>query len=167
MRKFLLWALLVAAIAYGGVQVYISKRMKGPRWENLVPAMKQKVLDALTAAEKAGLPVMFWDGWRSIEEEKQHMATGASKLTDPYNTRHLWGSAVDIVFRDALGMPSWPPADDPRWAQLEQIAISVGLSHPISWDKPHFELPGFSLASVRAEFGTDYQAYLRDQGVMV
>jgi hypothetical protein len=167
MRKILLWTLLIIAIAYGGARMYISKRMKGPRWDMLTPDMKLKVLDLLRAAETAGLRVMFWEGWRSVEAEQAEMAKGTSKLKDAYNTRHLWGSAADIVFRDALDMPSWPDIKDPRWAQLIAVGESVGLAHPISWDGPHFELPGFSIKEVRSEYGTNYAAYLRDQGVTV
>ena len=64
-------------------------------------------------------------------------------------------------------MPSWPNIKDPRWAQLIAVAESVGLVHPISWDGPHFELPGFSVKEVRGQYGTDFASYLRDQGVMV
>jgi hypothetical protein len=169
LKKFLLWALLltgVGALLYGGYAM-ITKRMIGPRWNNLVPAMKQKTLDLLTAAAKVGLKVMFWEGWRSVEDEQADIDKKTSHLTDPYNTHHLWGSAVDIVLVDPAGLPSWPDASDPRWAQLQAIGESVGLKHPISWDKPHFELPDFSIADARAQYGTDYESYLADQGVPV
>lgn len=168
--KNILYAALFGIVAlfllWGGYKI-VTDRMTGDRWGKLLPEMQQKTLALMQAAAAAGLDVMFYDGWRSVEDEEAHIEAGTSKLTDPYNTRHLWGAAVDIVFRNAAGFPIWPGADDPRWLKLQKLGEGVGLVHPIIWDKPHFELPDFNLASVRKMYGEDFEAYLSDNGVAV
>lgn len=164
---FLTFAVIAILIYFFGRKAVtiVTDRMTGDRWNKLLPEMQVKVLDLLDRAGKAGLDVMFFEGWRSVEDEQADIDKGTSKLKDPYNTHHLWGAAADIVFRNAAGFPSWPAASDPRWAQLEQIGNDALLNHPITWDKPHFELPDFNIASIRADYGTDYDQYLSDNGV--
>jgi hypothetical protein len=174
MRKILLWTLLIMAIAYGGTRMYISKRMKGPRWDRLTPGTKQKTLDLLAQAENEGLNVMFWDGWRDTEEQTKNIQAGTSFVKNPLNSKHPWGIAVDIVFVDALGMPSWPdpkvPANLEQWKKLGELGERVGFSWGGRWkafDGPHFQEPGINTADLRTQYGDQPLAYLREQGVMV
>jgi hypothetical protein len=139
--------------------------MKGDNWNLLPGSMQNKTLLTLDRANAAGLGVMFFEGHRTVEDELKNIEKGTSKVTDPYNTVHLWGGAVDIVFENALGLPYWPEADDPRWEQLATIAATAGLSHPISWDKPHFQDPDFNIKTVRAAWGEDFEGYLQTKGV--
>lgn len=143
----------------------VMDRMNGDRWNKLLPDMQEKTTALLEKAQESGLDVMFFEGWRSPLAEQADIDKGTSHLKDPYNSHHVWGAAVDIVFRNSLGAPTWPDASDPRWSQLEKIGLSVGLVHPITWDKPHFELPGFSIISVRNNYGSNYDLYLADNGV--
>lgn len=166
MKKAILFVLFLAFLAFGGIFFMNRKRMSGPSWNNLAPTMKAKIIALLDRANAAGLSVMFWEGWRSVEDEQKHIDNGTSKLSDPFNTVHLWGHAADVVFSIA-GVPSWPDLSDPRWSELIAIANSVGLVHPISWDGPHFEEPGFKVATIRAEYGNDWAQYLTDKGVNV
>lgn len=163
---FLLIALALVVFGYGGIVVYNKLRMTGDRWGRLTPSMKRKVQALLDKAAVSGLSVMFFDGWRSPEDEQADIDKGVSKLKDPYNTVHVWGSAADIVF-DVAGVPSWPDLSDPRWTQLRNLAADVGLVHPISWDGPHFQDADFSLTAARSEYGQDYLAYLSDEGISV
>jgi hypothetical protein len=172
-KRFGWWLLLGAGallLVGGGAGYYImTQRMTGPRWDRLLPEMKTKALALLTAAEKAGLSVMFWEGWRDPAVEVANIASGTSKLKDPLNSMHVWGSAVDIVFKNAAGMPEWPPATDPRWKQLAQIAKSLGLVSgglAWGWDWDHFQLPG-NLSALRSTYGTNYLAYIQRSGATV
>jgi len=148
----------------------ISGRMSGPRWDRLTPEAKAKATELLNAAQAQGLDVMFWDGWRDPEEEKKHIAAGTSKLKDPLNTLHAWGTAFDIVFRGALGQPTWPDASDPRWRQLAELGASLGLFSgglTWGWDWPHFQLAGITAADLRSRYGDNFLAYLTDSGATV
>lgn len=145
-------------------------RMSGPRWDRLTPEAKAKATELLNAAQAQGLDVMFWDGWRDPEEEKKHIADGTSKLKDPLNTLHAWGTAFDIVFRNAIGGPTWPPSNDPRWRQLAELGANLGLFSgglTWGWDWPHFQLAGITAADLRARYGSDFLAYLTDSGATV
>lgn len=168
------WLLLGAGallLLGGGTGYYImTQRMTGPRWDRLLPAMKSKTIALLDAAGKAGLQVMFWEGWRDPAVELADEQSGHSKLKDPYNSMHIWGAAADFAFRNAAGLPEWPPVTDPRWRQLAEIGQSVGLfSGGLNWgwDWGHFQLPGLSLASLRSQYGTNYLAYLQQNGTAV
>lgn len=160
---------LLVAVAGGGYAV-TTQRMTGPRWTRLLPEARAKAQQLIAAARAAGLDVMFWDGWRSPEESAANAAAGTSKLADPYNSHHVWGAAVDIVFRNAAGLPVWPTDTDPRWRQLAEIGQRLGwLSGGLAWgwDWGHFQLRSVSMADLRARWGTDYLAFLRSAGVAV
>lgn len=146
-----------------------TQRMSGPRWTRLLPEARAKAQQLVQAARSAGLDVMFWDGWRSPEESAANAAAGTSKLTDPYNSYHVWGAAFDIVFRTATGLPTWPPETDPRWRQLAEIGQRLGLySGGLNWgwDWPHFQLQSVSMPAVRQRWGSDYLAFLKSNGVL-
>lgn len=159
---------LLAIVAIFGKKavMFVTDRMNGDRWNKLTPETQNRTIDLLNRAEAAGLDVMFFEGWRSVEQEQADIAAGTSHLSNPYDTYHLWGIAVDIVFVNAAGFPSWPDASDPRWNTLANCGIAAGFVHPISWDKPHFQLP-VSLASIRKKYGEDYASYLADKGVQL
>jgi hypothetical protein len=166
MKKSQLILLLVLGfIGFAYFGGFVNKRkMIGETWDKLIPSIKEKVLATLAQAEAEGLSVMFFEGWRSPEDEQADIDKGTSHLTDPYNGHHVWGAAADIVFMNYLGFASWPDASDPRWQQLIDIGISKGLNHPISWDKPHFEDPSFNLSIARAQYGNDYEQYIKNNG---
>lgn len=150
----------------------ITERMRGPRWEGLLPEVKEKTLDLLALAKKEGLEVMFWEGWRSEGEQLQKMAKGVSFVKDPLNGKHLWGMAVDIVFRNAAGLPSWPdpkiPENKAKWERLGKIGESLGFEWGGRWknyDGPHFQL-STNLKLVRMSYSRP-GTFLKDKGVMV
>jgi len=175
MEKRTGWWLLLGAGALlllgGGAGYYMMMaRMSGPRWDRLLPETKARTLALLAAAQAAGLQVMFFKGWRDPAVEAQNIQNGTSHLKDPYDTRHTWGAAVDLTFKNALGMPYWPPVTDPRWKQLAELGVAQGFkSGGLSWgwDWGHFELPNFDLAGIRSTYGRNYLAYLSNNGVAV
>ncbi len=152
----------------GAVSTQINKRrMKGERWNNLLPSAKSKAIALLRMANDEGLNVMFWDGWRSPSETIKNMKAGTTKVKDPYGSLHTWGSAFDIVF-SRNGQPYWPPATDPRWQRLGAIGKRLGLvwggNFRSFFDGPHFQLPGVSVSRLKQRYGNDYMAYLASRG---
>jgi len=164
-------ALLMAsglAFALWGVHKMSGNNRHGPSWDRLVPEMRHKVLQLLDQAQRAGLSVMFFQGWRSPRQEHANQAKGTSFLSDALNSYHIWGAAADIVFKNALGQPYWPDASDPRWQQLGAIGKRLGLTWGGDWhhkDMAHFQLP-ISMAQLRQQYGNDFLAYLHDQGAI-
>lgn len=127
-----------------------------------VPALGGQPLDARSESKLAGvhpdlvkvvrlaaitapLPFVVLEGMRSVERQKQLVASGASQTM---RSRHLTGHAVDIAPLGANGQVSW---DWPLYHRLapamKQAAEEVGV--PIEWggdwksfkDGPHWQLP--------------------------
>ena len=177
--RFPWWLVAVGAaiMAMGGGYLIVTKRQVGNRWTRLLPETRSKAQQLIDKANAAGLRVMFWDGWRAPEESAKNIAAGTSQLSDPYNSYHVWGLAFDLVFVNDAGLPTWledrsKPAGwvDPRWRQLAALGESLGLYSGglhWGWDWPHFQMPGTSVASLRASYGTNYQAFLSQRGVAV
>ena len=173
MRNVPWWLFLVGAgmllLAGGGVYVVTANRRSGPRWAHLLPEARAKADQLVSQARAAGLDVMFWEGWRSLEDSAKNMQAGTSKIKNPLDSLHVWGVAFDIVFRNAAGLPAWPPETDPRWRQLAEIGQRLGLvSGGISWgwDWPHFQLPGYTASALRANYNNNYLAFLSSRGVV-
>lgn len=150
-----------------GAAIVAKTRKSGPRWTGLTPAARAKVNELEQAAKARGLNVMFWDGWRSPASSAANIAAGTSKLKDPLNSTHVWGVGFDVVFRNAAGLPFWPPDNDPRWRQLAEVGRSIGLFSgglAWGWDWPHFQLPGVNLVDIRHRWGANYAGFLASQG---
>jgi hypothetical protein len=172
-RRLGLWwlAILAGALAIAAVPVVTSvlDRKRGPRWERLHPELRRLVPLIEAEARRQGLEVMFWDGWRDPQASAANIAAGTSKLKDPYNSAHVWGLAVDFVFRGPLGEPRWPADTDPRWRKLAAIFERFGLKSGglmWGWDWPHAELPGYAMANLRARYGTDFLAFVQQSATM-
>lgn len=117
-----------------------TNRQSGPRWDNLHPDVKRICNAHITLARQRGLDVMFWEGWRSIEDQKVNMEKGTSKTKNPLSGYHVWGLAYDLVFRTTAGLPSWDESND--WKQLADIGEEVGMysgGKNWGWDWPHFQ----------------------------
>lgn len=174
---WLLLGLAALALAAGGGYVAVTSRQVGPRWYRLLPEARAKAAELVRQANAAGLPVMFWEGWRTPEASAKNIAAGTSQVSHPLNSLHVWGAAFDIVFRNAAGLPTWledksKPKGwvDPRWLQLAEIGRRLGLvSGGLSWgwDWPHFQLPGYSAGQLRAQYSDNYLAFLGSRGVAV
>lgn len=171
--RFPWWLLALGAVAMlaaGGGYVMTTQRQSGPRWHRLLPEARTKAQQLIDQARAAGLDVMFWDGWRSPEDSQKNIDAGTSKVSDPFNSLHVWGAAFDIVFRNAAGLPVWPPDTDPRWRQLAEIGRRLGLYSGglhWGWDWPHFQLADYTAGVLRASYGNNYQAFLAQRGVAI
>ncbi len=183
--------LLLAAAGAGGYYV-ATNRMRGRRWSFLLPVMQQRAQQHLDAATRAGLDVMFYDGWRDPVDTRANIERGTSKVKDEFASPHTWGVAYDLVFRHPVtGLPWWPPiwgkdaAGNPvfilenykQWEAMGKIGESLGLTWGGRWfnpltlkgffDGPHFQLKPLSMAYLRRTYQNDYAGYLTAQGVAV
>lgn len=163
--------LLVGAIAGGGYWAVTAGRRQGKRWAWLTAEARTKATALVAEANRQGLNVMFWDGWRDPQVTLENIAKGTTKVKDAYGSRHTWGVAFDLVFKNPVGLPSWPDADDPRWQKLGRIGKQMGLrwggDFSTFFDGPHFYLPSFSMATARRVYGINYQGWLAYKGVRI
>lgn len=147
---------------------YPIRTGKGPKWDNLPARNKRLITTMLTRAQLAGLNVGFFDGWRSPKTQLTKMSAG--KLSNPYNSYHVWGEAWDIVFLDRNGNWTWPPKSDPRWESLGRIGEALGLKWGGRWtsffDGAHFQT-NISMSAIRSAWNQNTIAYLRRAGVNV
>ncbi len=154
----------------------ISARMKGPRWDNLLPEVRRRVLLLLERAKAEGLDVDFFSGWRSVESQLENMANGYSWVTDPLDSYHAWGMAVDIPFVGVTGF-TWPDPDVPenmeRWQKLGAIGKALGFTWGGDWakkgkfDGAHFQFNVATPSSLKTAYNRDPLAFLRENGVPV
>lgn len=117
----------------------------------LHPALTQKVERLIEKADAQGLNLRVVEGFRDPAKQAEAYAKGTSKAKPGFSF-HNYGLAVDVVFRDKNGNPSWDEKND--WQKLGQLGKEVGLSWGGDWksfnDRPHFQLlPNDQLGSVR------------------
>lgn len=106
------------------------------------PELAKKVNILLDEAHKQGLEVMVFEGFRSVDRQNQLYdgQRGVTQVTGG-NSYHNYGLAVDIVFKDKNGNPSW--AENHDWKKLGEIGKSLGLKWGGDFktlsDRAHFE----------------------------
>ena len=167
---------LVGAYLWKGRDIRAAISMSGPGWDNLHPDMQRAALRVIEKANKVfkpqGLSVGAFEGWRSIARQREVMGKGASFVSDPLSSYHVWGLAVDFVFVDRLGRWTWAPfgqvecawyevfCDDPNraaWQRLGEIIEGEGLEWGGRWrsfDGPHGQLTtAGKVAQLRAKYG--------------
>ena len=152
----------------------MADRKRGPRWENLHPTTRAMCLQLLEEAEAEGLRVMFWDGWRPEQKQSARISEGVSFVSDPLNSNHPWGNAVDIVFKDQFGVASWPSKDTHEgyalWKHLGTIGERIGFEWGGRWgerdwgkfDGAHFQRPGIPTGDLIAYYGRDPMRYVEE-----
>jgi peptidoglycan L-alanyl-D-glutamate endopeptidase CwlK len=122
----------------------------------LDPAFEGLVRQFLAEADAAGLDIVLTSGRRTIAEQEALYAkgrtAGGSKVTNagPGDSAHNYGLAIDFAFANALGVATFPPFEDPRWAQAAAIGKRLGMEWGGDWksfkDGPHLELPAWKQA---------------------
>jgi len=116
----------------------------------LHPTLRSKVERLIQLAEAQGMHLRVVEGYRSFEQQAK--ISGAYTRAKPGYSFHNYGLAVDLVFRDGKGGPSWSEKHD--WKRLGEMGKSLGLSWGGDWkhlvDRPHFQLvPNHRLSEVR------------------
>jgi len=102
-----------------------------------------------------------FEGYRSPETQQRYYEQGRTRpgniITNvkPYGSWHQYGMAVDIVFQNSRGGPTWSKSSA-SWNRLGRIGQEVGFEWGGSWtkfkDKPHFQMVG-SFTSWRGAYG--------------
>jgi peptidoglycan L-alanyl-D-glutamate endopeptidase CwlK len=108
----------------------------------LFPPFAHRVDEAISNCKDAGIDVMVFEAWRSPQRQTFLYSQGRSApgkivtKADAWQSIHQLGLAVDIVFKDAKGNPSW----EGDYALVAPHFQAMGLE----WlggvgDKPHFQ----------------------------
>lgn len=171
------WHFMVAGVAVGIVAALYKKAPSiraalsqiGEPFNRLHPIVQQRaerVLDDAAAEFAAdGLTVGVFEGWRDLDKQTQHIASGASFVAEPLNSYHVWGLAVDFVFIDHLGRWTWlekaPGQGWDKWDRLGAIIERHGFEWGGRWkrrDGPHAQAPDVArVASLRAGYADPLQ----------
>lgn len=110
----------------------------------LHPELEKRVEKLLNRARKEGLDVYLFEGFRSNAQQAQLIQSGRGVTqAKPGRSFHNYGLAVDIVFYDSKGHPSW--AENHNWSKLGELGKEVGIEWGGNWkkikDRPHFQYP--------------------------
>lgn len=143
----------------------ITGYFRNEKYSKLFPPFYVKVRALLELAEKEGLKVGVFQGYRSYEEQARLYAKGRTKpgrrvtKARPGHSKHNFGFAADFVFKKQ-GRWSW--AEEHPWDRLGALGRSVGLEWGGDWqsfvDRPHFQWDcKLSLA--------DYRELYHEQGL--
>ena len=168
----------MALILFKGKGVGASVNLNGAGWDNLHPQMQTLAKNVLRDANKAfkpqGLSVGIFEGWRTLDRQREVMSTGNSFVSNVMSSYHPWGLAVDFVFLDKAGNWTWEPfpkdecawyeifCTDPNreaWNKLGEIIKSHGLEWGGDWTKfdgPHAQLTDLGRTS---ELKVTYSGY--------
>lgn len=122
---------------------------------NLHPILRSKVSSLLERAHAQGLDVMVSEGYRSIDRQNRLYSSGKMVTRAAGGSSfHNYGLAVDFVFRDQQGQPTWD-APEHAWRHLGAIGKDLGLRWGGDFkslkDFGHFELSaGFKIKDIKA-----------------
>ena len=101
----------------------------------------QKLLMRAYEEKKTRTLFVPFETWRTPHRQKMLLEVAKTTKAGPWQSSHQYGLAVDFVpWVDNEW--SWELTED--WDFLDQAAKGVGLSRPISWDRPHIEHPSFT-----------------------
>lgn len=165
MKKAVLIGAL-AVIALGMRSAMRDDNTTGAKWDRLHPEVKRRALFVLDEAQKAfadsPYTLHFFDGWRDLGEQQNYISGGTSFISNPRHSYHVWGLAVDFVFKDENGKWTWEPGKDCAfwdftckgsrwyWDTLGQIIERAGFEWGGRWktfDGPHAQLTQFGTAT--------------------
>ena len=128
--------------------------------KHIHPDFKNKIASLLDKAYVEGLEVMIFEGHRSFERQNKLYKTrtadgGRVTYARGGESFHNYGLAVDIVFYDAKGNPSW--SNDHPWDELGKIGKKLGLNWGGDFkkinDRSHFEYhPGVGLTDIKQAY---------------
>ena len=124
--------------------------------EHIHPVVREKIYQLIEHLKAEQLPFRLFEGFRSPERQRDLYAQGrtkpGAKVTNAqaWSSYHQYGVAADFVLFEN-GKWSWDDKGKRRqwWERLHELAREVGLE-PLSWETPHLQLVGISLAELKA-----------------
>lgn len=123
----------------------------------LVPDMQKKVHDFMDRAKRGGLNIKVFESLRTRERQAYLYGQGRTPdqckaaglklfnewsnpdgkiVTWTMDSKHLSGKAIDVVFVDDKGNPSWSG----DWKKLIAIAKPLGLKSLYPIESCHFQI---------------------------
>ncbi len=122
----------------------------------LHPLFRAKAQTLLNQLAAEGLPFRLFEGFRSPHRQKFLFSQGRTRPgaivtnAQPWSSYHQYGLAADFVIFDG-GNWSWDDSGPAarRWERLHELGRAVGLE-PLRFEKPHLQVAGLSVASLRA-----------------
>lgn len=135
--------------------------LKNPDPKNILgsgenhPELTKRVERLLENANRNGMNVVVYQGYRSKEEQAEIISKNPSATkAKPGFSFHNYGLAVDVLFYDSKGQPSWDEKNE--WSGLGVLGKETGLEWGGDWamqDKVHFQYPPqTSIHKIRAWF---------------
>lgn len=128
--------------------------------ETLSPAVRPRFTAFLAAAQavarRNGAELIIWDASRTLERQVELYKRGRTVPGTVVTyaiatvTGHIWGMAVDLIFRTPAGQPSfeWPAGTGkyPRWYYSEVLPLASthrleSLYRKVGKDPPHIQVP--------------------------
>lgn len=143
----------LGVLLYKGRDIVSRESLSGEGWDNLHPEVKRRanlvLQDAAEEFKGTGLTVGVFEGWRSVDRQREVMGDGNSWVSNALNSYHPWGLAVDFVFRNKSGW-TWEPTDVEAanmalWKRLGAIIKKHGFEWGGDWDSfdgPHAQYTG-------------------------
>jgi len=122
----------------------------------LHPQLITRITKVLEEAQKEGLNVFLYEGYRSIKKQDILFQSGRGVTrASGGNSFHNYGLAADIIFYDKNGNPSWAEHHD--WKTLGKIGKKWGFKWGGDFsalnDRTHFEYhPDLNLADVKETY---------------
>lgn len=91
------------------------------------PDFAKKIEAFLSEAKAEGLPIFLWQGYRSPQEQDKLFNSGKG-VTNARGGKsfHNYGLAVDVVFDNGKGGPSWD--NQHNWQRLGELGKKFGLT---------------------------------------
>lgn len=118
---------------------YYDERNRG-NLEKLANHTKAAALKFYDYCIKNNINVLIYETIRTVEKQKQYVASGASKTMKSY---HLVGQALDFVPVNDKGQCLWGGYDAPEIRKAVAYAKSLGFTWGGDWtsfiDKPHLQ----------------------------
>ena len=118
--------------------------------DDLHPHVRTVVRGALEDLVHENLPFQVYEAYRTPQRQHSLFRQGSVTKADAWQSYHQCELAVDLVFKDDREW-SWDASGrcDALWRRMNDIGRAHGLE-PLSWEKPHLQLPGVRLADLRA-----------------
>ncbi|MGL4974391.1 MAG: M15 family metallopeptidase [Bosea sp. (in: a-proteobacteria)] len=127
-------------------------------YAQLHPVMRERVRGLLQQINAEGHPFALFEAFRTPDRQRflyevgrtREMGRGIITKARAWQSFHQYGLAVDLVLRPK-GQWSWDDSGENQqaWVRLHVLGRAAGL-RPLSFEKPHLEWAGSTLASLQA-----------------
>jgi hypothetical protein len=146
-----------------GWGLFVLPRLEDPKMRDIAllhPDLRPKARRLVELAAAQGITLIISQTLRTQSEQDALYAQGrtapgqiVTNLKYPYSL-HCWGVAFDIAVLIG-GKATWGPA---LYDKVGPLGESLGLEWGGRWtsfvDRPHFQLPGYTAAGLKARYGS-------------